>query len=312
MANAPFPIRSDLTTIAIAYRNQELDLIADEVMPIVNVGKQEFEWLEHTLEDSYTVPDTLVGRKGQPNEVDFSATRQTSSTFDYGLDNKVPQADIDNAAPNYNPLGRATETTTDLILLDRELRVAKTVFNAANYLAANTLDLGPTPLLQIGANGVNPIKLIKRAIQTPIMRPNIMVIGRDALTELESDPYMIQAYNRNAGSGGIVPTDFIANLFGLKAVLVGESRINMARKGQPANIARVWGKSIALLHRNRMADNLNGMTWGYTAQWGTRLGGSIPDPDIGLYGGQRVRVGMRCREVVSAKPVGFYIANAVA
>ncbi|HEJ3333875.1 TPA: phage capsid protein, partial [Pseudomonas aeruginosa] len=97
----------------------------DEVLPRVPVGKQEFKYWKYDLAQGFTVPETLVGRKSKPNEVEFSATDETSSTEDHGLDAPVPQADIDNAPTNYNPLGHATEQTTNLILLDREARTSK-------------------------------------------------------------------------------------------------------------------------------------------------------------------------------------------
>lgn len=120
MSNAPFPIDPELTAIAIAYRNGRM--ISDEVLPRVPVGKQEFKFWKYDLAQGFTVPETLVGRKSKPNEVEFSATDETGSTEDHGLDAPVPQADIDNAPTNYNPLGHATEQTTNLILLDREAR----------------------------------------------------------------------------------------------------------------------------------------------------------------------------------------------
>lgn len=72
MANAPFPVQPYLTAIAIAYRNPVL--IADEVLPRVPVGVQDFKYLKHNLADGFTIPDTKVGRRGKPNEVEFQAT----------------------------------------------------------------------------------------------------------------------------------------------------------------------------------------------------------------------------------------------
>src|SRR5690242_2969427 len=131
MANAPFPIQPHLTAIAIGYRNPLL--IADGVLPRVPVGMQEFKYLKHTKEEVFTLPDTRVGRKGRPNEVDFTATEVTDKTEDFGLDDPVPQNDIDNAPVNFDPLGRATEGIADLIALDREKRAADLVFTSANY-----------------------------------------------------------------------------------------------------------------------------------------------------------------------------------
>ncbi|MFV9531212.1 hypothetical protein ACNUIM_32135 [Pseudomonas aeruginosa] len=70
MSNAPFPIDPELTAIAIAYRNGRM--IADEVLPRVPVGKQEFKYWKYDLAQGFTVPETLVGRKSKPNEVEFT------------------------------------------------------------------------------------------------------------------------------------------------------------------------------------------------------------------------------------------------
>ncbi|MDF5999924.1 hypothetical protein P4050_16595 [Pseudomonas aeruginosa] len=81
MSNAPFPIDPELTAIAIAYRNGRM--IADEVLP--RAGRQAGVLLwKYDLAQGFTVPETLVGRKSKPNEAEFSATDETSSTEDHG------------------------------------------------------------------------------------------------------------------------------------------------------------------------------------------------------------------------------------
>lgn len=112
---APFPIQPELTAIAMAYRNT--DLVADRVLPLITVGKQEFKYLVYDKADRYAIPDTKVARKSRPNEVEFGSTEKTASTEDHALDDPVPQADIENAPPNFDPLGNATEGIMDLIQL---------------------------------------------------------------------------------------------------------------------------------------------------------------------------------------------------
>jgi len=89
MSQAPFPIDPRLSQIALAYRNQSL--IADLVLPRVPVAKEEFKWLKHKKEEGFTIPDTTTGRKGRVNEVSFTASEETSSTRDYGLEDPIPQ-----------------------------------------------------------------------------------------------------------------------------------------------------------------------------------------------------------------------------
>ena len=53
------------------------------------------------------------------------------------------------------------------------------------------------------------------------------------------------------------------------------------------------------------------MTFGYTAEFENRIVGTIQDdPDIGLRGGIRVRVGMSVKEKVIAGQLGYFWQNA--
>jgi hypothetical protein len=307
--NAPFPIQPELTAVAIAYRNQAL--IADGVLPRVPVGKQEFKYLKHTKEDTFTLPDTRVGRKGKPNEVDFTATETTSATEDYGLDDPIPQNDIDNAPENFDPLGRATEGLADLILLDREKRAADLVFTAANYPAANKVTLAGVSQWSDFTNS-DPVANIMAGLDALILRPNIMVLGRAVFSKMATHPKIAKAVLGNSGDVTIATRQQIAALFELEEVLVGEGWLNTAKKGQTASMARVWGKHCALLYRNKVATTQNGTTFGLTAQFGSRVAGAMPDENIGLRGGQRVRVGESVKELITASDLGYFIENAVA
>jgi hypothetical protein len=307
--NAPFPIQPELTAIAIGYRNTRL--IADSVLPRIPVGKQDFKYLVYNLADGYTVPDTKVGRKGRVNEVEFSATELTSSTEDFGLEDPIPQADIENAPVNYDPLGRGAEGITDLILLDREVRAAGIVFNAATYGASNKTTLAGTSQFSDFANS-DPIAIIQGSLDACIMRPNVMTIGRPAFSVLSRHPKLCKAIYGNNTDAGIVTAAQIAQLFELEELLVGEAFLNTSKKGQAVALSRVWGKHIALTYRDKNATTRGRMSFGYTCQFGSRIAGAWEDKNIGLRGGQRVRVGESVKELICAPELGYFIQNAVA
>jgi len=303
---APFPIQPELTAIAIAYKNGRM--IADEVLPRVPVGKQDFKYLEHNLEEGFTVPDTKVGRKSRPNEIEFSATEKTASTEDHALDSSIPQSDIDNAPANYNPKGRAVEGIQNLVALDREVRVSNLVFGAANYGVNNKQALAG--VAQFIDPASKPIDVIGDAADSLILRPNVMVLGRRAFTILSRHPSIVKAFNGNAGDSGQASREFIASLFEMEKVIVGEARVNTTRKGQVASIQRAWGSHIALIHQETHADTTNGTaTYGFTAQFGDRIAGSVPDKDIGMRGGERVRSGESVKELLAAPDLGYLIQN---
>lgn len=305
----PFPTDPVLTAISIGYRNRAM--IADQVLPRVPVGKKEFRWWEFDQAEGFTVPNTLVGRTSRPNQVEFSAAEKTSSVIDYGLEDPIPQDDIDNAPPNHDPRGQAVEGLTDLIALDREARVAKQVFDPATYPAGYKEELTGTDKWS-DFDDSDPIGDILEALETPLMRPNVAVMGQPVWTRLSQHPQIVKAVHGNSGDSGIARRQAVAELFELEEILVGASLLNAARRGQTPSYARVWGPHMALIHRDRSPTTRQRATFGFTAEYGTRIAGWTEDKNIGLRGGQVIRVGESVREVIAAGFMGYFFENAVA
>lgn len=312
MSKAPFVVTPALCAVAVAYKNSAM--IADGVLPRVPVAAESFKFNKFPVGEFFSPPDTLVGRKGQPNQVEFSATEVTDSTQDHGLDDAVPNKDSMNAAamPGMpDPKMRAAQGLTELITLKREVRAAALVFNAANYGANNKLPLVGTSQWSDFVNS-NPQSDILDAQDAMIMRANIGVMGRAVWTKVRQHPKICKAIFGNNTDAGVVSRKQFADHFELDDLFVGEGWVNTAKKGQAPTMVRVWGKSCALLHRNMNADSEFGVTFGYTAQFGPRVAGEIIDPDIGIYGGVRVRVAESVKELVTANDLGFLFTTVVA
>ena len=306
MTNAPFPIQPELTQIALAYKNP--NYVADLVLPRAPVGTQEFKYLSHTKAESFTIPNTQTGRKGRVNEVEFTATETEASTKDYGLEVGIPQNDINNQPSNYNILGRNTEMLQDLIMLDRELRVATQVFDAANYHADNEETL-------VGNDQWNeyststPIADIMTALDACFIRPNKCVMGHDVWTVLRQHPDIIQATNKNSGDTGIAARQAVAELFELQEIIVGQGRYNSAKPGQTPTYGRLWGDSCLFFYQNPTAMPNMGVTFGLTAQWGDKVAYQWEDKNIGLRGGQRIRTGESVKELIIAADCAYLFSD---
>ena len=304
----PYPNDPRLTGIAIAFRNGAL--IADRVMPRVPVGKSTFKWNEYDFAEGITVPVTIVGRKGRPTEVEFTAMERTGGTEDHGLDDVIPNDDITDvpAGSGIDPLGQATEGLTGLIALGRELRVAGMVQNASNYnhtdaLAGNEMFDDPTG---------DPSQLILDAIATPLARPNIAVTSLAVYNKLRKHPALVSAITGNESGKGVVGREQLASYFELDEILVGEGWVNTAKPGQTPVYARTWGKSFALLRRAPIVSAKGEPSWGFTAEFGSRVAKQIPEPKTGLRGAVRVRVGESVGEIVQSKEAGYLLTNVIA
>lgn len=311
---APFTVNPELTAIAIGYKNNEDDLIADRLMPRVDTADK-FSWTEYGDAEAYTLADAKVGRKSEPSQISFSGTQKSDQVEDFGFDDPIPERDIkswqDMPKPAtggpLDPRQIAAMMLTHHLGLAREVRVAAKVQDPANYL----------PNLQaVVAGGAywtdeasNPLDVLLAALDEPLLRPNLLAISQPVWRVLRQHKKIVQAVNRNDQGAGTITKEQLASLLEIKKVEVGPSRINIARRGQAANIQRVWGNNAALLYVSEVAAQSFQPTWGFTAQWGTKIAGEIIEPKKGLLGSRTIRVGEMVKEVVAARGSGYLLRN---
>lgn len=298
----PFPTDPRLTGIVIAYRNAEL--IADKILPRVPVGKKEFRWLKFDRAERMTVPETLVGRKSLPNEVDFTLQEEAGMVYDRGLDDVVPNDDISEAPDGYDPRAEAAEGLTDLILLDREIRVAAKVMNPANFPASNKVTLAAGQ--QFDNPSADPVKTITGWLDTLLYRPNKLLMPQPVWMALRTNPNVVRAFYPNGNGVGTVSKQQVAELLEVDEIIVGQGWRNSAKPGQTPTIVRVWGgDSMLAYYTNSTATPRRGVTFGYTAQYGQRVSGQIAEPKMGLRGSVRIRVGESVNEMLVCPDLGF-------
>lgn len=306
--NKPFPVDPVYSGISLAYKNP--DYIADFVLPRVKVGKSSFKYRKFSKDQYLTLTDTLIGRKGVPNQIELGFTEGTESVVSRALDQVVPLEDIEDAPEGYDPQAKAVEFLTEIILLDREVRTANMVFNAANYAAGCKTTL--TDAMQFNDAASTPIAVIKNAIDNCWMRPNIMVMGREVFSVLSVHPSIVQAIYPISGGNGIVTRQQLAQLFDIDQILIGNAWVNSAKRGGAPMLQRAWGKHMALLYINPSATTNDMPTFGLTAELDSRFSGFINQPEVGLKGSNLVRVGERVKELIIANDLGYFIKNAVA
>jgi hypothetical protein len=313
MATRPYTLDTKRLPIAIGYKNESY--IADMVMPYFQVDSEAFDWNLYSPEQYYEIRDTRLSRTGVADMVEFGSTVNTSKVLDEALDGMIPVTDKEFAPGGLDPASRLIEGLTELVMLKREDRVAKIVFNTASYDAANVLTLSGGA--QFNEATSDPLKVFMEGLDVPLVRPNTMVIGQQVWTTIRRNPILVEAIrgavSGNAANQGVINTSDLANLLGIQNVYIGAARGNSANPGQTPSIPRLWGKSVALLHLSALGAGQSIMpTWGWTARYGTKFVRTWFDEEKGIKGSDVYRVGEQVREIVSAPGAGYYIQNAIA
>lgn len=321
-----FTVDAALTAIAVNFINPAMSLIADKVLPRVDVGGELYKYDYFPPEEVFTVPDTTIGRRGRVNEVEFTAEQRTGNVTDRGLESTIPITDIRSAETQraqgnsrYDPEARAAEGLKHIVELDRERRVAGIVHNAASYDADKVEVLAGTSQWSDFDNA-DPLDDLTEAMDsTFIARPNIGVTTRKVFTKLSKHPVLVEAALGTGAKRGIITKEILAAMLGLEEILIGDAFVNTARLGRPAEYSRAWGNHFALIHRNMAATNRNGLpSFGMTAEWRVNGGnqamvaGRWDNIDGGgLLGGRTVRVGEFADEHLIAPSTSFLFQNVI-
>jgi hypothetical protein len=289
-------------------------MIADDVLPrTAPMGSQKFSYFKFADEQFFTLPDTAVGRKSAVNEVDFKGTEVNDQTKDYGLSHAIANSDQQGAVKVVSPEARVAEWLSNLVALGREVRVANAVFNASAY-GSNAQIL--TSADQFDNDTADIKRMILDALSKPLMRPNIGVIGEHDWNNLRQNPSVVSSLLGNSGTKGIASRRQVADLFELDDIYVGRGRINTAKPGQTMALNAAWSGGLALIYQDsvsvQMIDSENtapAATFGFTAQFGDKVGMRKEDDDIGLRGGVRVKAGESLKEVISGAAFGYFFGN---
>jgi len=307
---APFIINPELTAVSLAYKNGLM--IAESVLPRVPVGTQDFKYTVHTKDEPFNLPETQVGRTGKVGEAEFTATDATASCVDQAIKGNVPLQDIENAKNNnFSPMGRMTEGLSEIIMLRREKRTADIAFAAATYPVGNKQTLSGTSQWSDHTDS-DPLGDILTAMDATWITPNKLIINRAVWKALRTHPDIIKATQGNSGDTGIAARQAVAEMLELQEIIIGESKINSANKGQTSSLTELWGKHAALLYIDPAVAPRNGVSFGYTATFGTKETYSKFDDEIGMRGANVVKTGESLIELITASDCGYFFENAVA
>lgn len=314
MAQAPFVVIPALVAIANDYSQinaRRRGYIADMLMPRVRVDGPDFRYPEYPLDEAFTVYDNQIDRLGRLNEITSSATEATGSTKDYGLAEPIPFRDEMAArAANiaFDKKAQAVRNVEDKNQLAREIRVAALLQTPGNYAAGYTEDEVGTPWT---ATNFDIPGTVEARANNMLLTPNVAFMSQAVRTTLRRHPSLSVALGGTFNSGKTLRDEEIAEALGVKKIVVGNTLKQTSKRGQTVTTGAIWGNHFGLLHvpdteEDGFVGDVNQPAFGMTFTWGPKVAGETPDPDMGLWGGVRVKNGESLVEKIVA-PFGGYL-----
>lgn len=294
-----------LGNVSIKYTNDSF--IADQIFPTVPVSKQTGKYYVYDKANLRINKTTRAAGSGA-NEVDFGLSTASFSCDDHALKDFVADEIADQADAALNPLADATETVTEMLMLDRESNLAALITSTAN-LTQNTTLSGTSQWSDYSNS--DPIGDIRTARQTvhlgTFKKANTIIMGKQVFDMLAEHPQIIERVKYS--QLGVLTEELLARVFQVEKILVGEAGYNSAAEGQTDSMSYIWGKDVIVAFI-APAVRLKQVTLGYTFTYANRIVKRWRDEDReGTY----VRVGSdNYVQKIVAATAGYLIKTAVA
>ena len=246
--STPFQTHERLTAIALAVRPR--GFIADLVLPRVSVGAEDFKYAKGRPQETHTIPDTRVGRRSRPNQVEFGADLVSASTQDHALDDPVPIKDIEKARAQMSSWDHAGGSLHQhggaVVAGARTARVEPGDDGGRPMRRRNAHDAGRKPASGATRTAIRSRRWPKRWTRA-WCGPNIMVIGQEAWTGLRRHPKIVEA-TKMTGAGseaaGMATKRAVAELFEIDEVIVGQAFYSSAKKGPGRGLCAALGQAL--------------------------------------------------------------------
>jgi hypothetical protein len=233
-----------LTSISIAYVNA--GFVADLVMPRVKVKKESNLFYKYGRE-KFRIPETLRAVKTEYKRVDWTVTTDTYQCHEYGLEEPIDDRERDNADDPLDLDIDTTEYVSDLVMLDREKRVADLLTTAANFTNTDTLAGVEQWSDYTNSDPIDDVEVAKNAINAAIgLDPNVMVMSREVYLKLKHHPQILERIKYS--QKGIISVDLLKAIFEIENIWIAFSLYDTALEGQTPSLSRIWGKHVLLAY----------------------------------------------------------------
>jgi hypothetical protein len=234
-----------LTDVSIAYRNEQL--VANLLFPPVPVTKQSNKYFVYS-KDRFRVVDDARRPGAKANEIEWTLSTDTYYCEGHALAQPVPDELRANADPALDVDVDATETLTDLILLQLEVAAASAVYNPA-VITQNTTLSGTSQWSDFtNSDPIDAIATAKAVIAQQIGRePRSLLISYPVYQQLRQHPKIIDRFKYT--QVGIITPDMLKSVFDVDDLIIGSAIKNTAKEGQADALDYVWGKNALLFYR---------------------------------------------------------------
>lgn len=262
-----------LTSVSIAWLQDQSEFISDKVFPNVPVQKQSDRYYKYDRDNWFRAKAKKRGLSSESAGGGFTVDNTPTYYCDVFAFHKDVDDQIRANADSVISVDRdATEFVSRDLMLKKELTWAAEYFTTSTWTGSTTgSDVTPGTLWDIG--GSTPIEDMRAQLlstkRRTSFRANVVAMGEEVWNVLQDHPDFLDRikYTKEA----IVTTSLLAAVLGVDKVLVAGGVQNTSIEGAAEDMQFIYGKSVLIVYAAPRA-GLMTPSGGYTFSWNGLFG----------------------------------------
>lgn len=243
---------SNFASRAFATVPAELGLVAEQIFPQIDVGKQSDKYYVIEKEDWFRVPNTYRAPKTAARRVEFRVSSESYFSDNYALAHENALEDLANADMAVNLRRNSVDLIAGLLRLDQEQRVANLVSCGTNVGSYVQLTSADSWFSTDSADIIGQVQTAQAFMRSQTgLLPNVMVVDWDSWQAALRNTRLFDRFKHTGAAQGILTEDQLRNVFQVDRILVARGISNTGAENVDSagfTSSNVWGNHCLLAH----------------------------------------------------------------
>ena len=259
--------RLDLGEATLEFTQQQNEFIGTQVLPIFQTKKKSSIFPAITRESITREADTKRAPRGNYNRDGFSAKDKQYNCEEFGLEGVLDDGERTLYSTDFDAELTTVQIVTRRVLQAQERRVAGLMFNTAVFTGAQLYtDNSATPWTSASTDVIAQVRAIREKVRANSgIDPSTLIFSKANLDRLLNNSVIKDCIKYVARLTEAEILNALADVLGVKNILVGRGIYNTAKEGKTFINGDIWNASYAMVavigDANRLSDPSVGRTF---------------------------------------------------
>jgi hypothetical protein len=263
--------RLELGEAALEFIQAQDEFIGTKVLPIFPTKKKASIFPAITRESITRDADTKRAPRGNYNRDSFQAKDRQYNCEEHGLEGPLDDSEREMYASDFDAELTTVQIVTRRVLQAQEKRIASAVFDTATFSGSDLFtDYSAEPWDNASSDVIAQVREVREKVRKNCgMDPGTLVMSKANIDRLLANSGIKGAIQYVARLTEAEILNALADILGVKKIVVGKGIYNSAKEGKAFKGADIWSDDYAMVavigEGQRLSDPSMGRTFLWTA-----------------------------------------------